>query len=145
MRYAPQVWGLTPIPEAEKYDLVMASDVICHQDKSVMQVLVETIRSLIKTEEPSAVAYVAYEFRDDWWTCSSFCDLCKKYGFEMRSWSLEEDDEDSDFILYELRLAADGVGRDCFAGADVTVDAGESGGGGGQGGSGADERDENSA
>ncbi|CAD7936529.1 unnamed protein product [Amoebophrya sp. A120] len=99
------VWGetaLDPVRDRHGYDLVVASDVICHQGKEVMQVLVATISSLL-SRSSEARALVAYEFRDDWWTCSTFCDLCAAQGLQLTSLSLEPDDEDSDFILYVLR------------------------------------------
>ncbi|CAD7953198.1 unnamed protein product [Amoebophrya sp. A25] len=98
------LWGdfssLTDEERTNGYDMVVASDVICHQDKTVMEALVSTIAALLS---PKGTGYVAYEFRDDWWTCSTFCDLCeKKYGLKIESHSLDPEDEDSDYILYKL-------------------------------------------
>lgn len=96
------LWGTTDLGEKRaSFDLVIASDVICHQEGDVMRDLLKSIRDLLKQD--SGEALVAYEFRDDWWTTSQFCEIAEQeMGFDVETMSLEEDDPDSDYILYSL-------------------------------------------
>ena len=94
-------------------DLVVASDVICHQDEETMKALVFTLHGLLRKRDtlpPGSCVVphvlVAYEFRDDWFTCGTFTDLCKEAGLEIvESANLEPQDEDSDYLLYVMREA----------------------------------------
>ncbi len=108
-----------------RFDVVIVSDCICHQDDEVMQKLVWTIDALLKTkskakssekketgastgegdevEDHEPVALVAYEYRDDWFTCETFMAHVEAFGFSVKTKNLDPDDDESDYLLYELR------------------------------------------
>ena len=86
------------------FDVVLASDVIFHQEPPEMELLATTLAALLA---PSGVCLIGYEFRDDWGAAATFCDSCVAAGLRVESEPIEApDDLDDDFYLYTLTRAA---------------------------------------
>jgi len=84
------------------FDVVLMSDVICHQDDDTMAALVNCMLSV---SHKGSLHLLAYEHREDWFTMGKFLDLVESSGFSCETECL--DDDDDDYVLYKMRYEVD--------------------------------------